>query len=102
MEIPLKTIHFLGQSITIKYRVAVSGGKTINQLIIDSNLGTARFGNDGVTYECNKNWNRKIKIFQFNFPPFPAIFFAVYGGASLDFSVKATNVQKTSLSMSYC
>ncbi len=100
VTIPIKTITFLGQSISIKYRVAVSGGKAINQLIIDSSLGVARFGNDGITYECDKKWTGKIKIFQFNFPPFPAIYFAVYGGASLEFSVKFTTVQKTSLKMS--
>ena len=55
VTIPIKTISFLGQSISIKYRVAVSGGKAINQLIIDSSLGVAKFGNDGITYECDKN-----------------------------------------------
>ena len=99
----IKKISFLKpfskQSITIKYRVAVQNGKAINQIIIESNLGTAKFGNDGISYEASKKWKKEIRIFKINFPPFPAIHFDVYAGANLDFTVKATNVKKTSLKL---
>ena len=96
----IKSIKVAKQTISIKYRIAVKNGKAINQIIIDSNLGTARFGNDGVTAEISKNWSGNKKIFQFVFPPFPAISLNIYAGGSLGFSVKFTNVQKTSLQLS--
>ena len=96
----IKSIKVAKQTISIKYRIAVKNGKAINQIIIDSNLGSARFGNDGVTAEISKNWSGNKKIFQFVFPPFPAISLNIYAGGSLGFSVKFTNVQKTSLQLS--
>ena len=96
----IKSIKVASQTISIKYRIAVKNGQAINQIIIDSNLGSARFGNDGVTAEISKNWSGNKKIFQFVFPPFPAISLNIYAGGSLGFSVKFTNVQKTSLQLS--
>ena len=95
----IKSIKVAGQTISIKYRIAVQGGKAINQIIIDSKLGSARFGNDGVTAEVSKTWSGNKKIFQFIFPPFPAISLNIYAGGSLGFSVKFTNVGKTSLQL---
>ena len=95
----IKSIKVAGQTISIKYRIAVQGGKAINQIIIDSKLGSARFGNDGVTAEVSKSWSGNKKIFQFIFPPFPAISLNIYAGGSLGFSVKFTNVGKTSLQL---
>ena len=95
----LKRISFLGQYIAFKYRVAVKDGKAINQLIIDSSLGSARFGNDGVDAEISKSWSGRYKIFTFRFPPLPIIAFSVYAGGSLGFSVKFTTILKTSLQM---
>ena len=46
----IKTINFLGQSISIKYRIGVSNGKAINQIIISSKIGEAKFGNDGTGF----------------------------------------------------
>ena len=65
----------------------------------NSKLGSARFGNDGVTAEVSKTWSGNKKIFQFIFPPFPAISLNIYAGGSLGFSVKFTNVGKTSLQL---
>ena len=95
----IKSIKVAGQTISIKYRIAVQGGKAINQIIIDSKLGSARFGNDGVTAEVSKTWSGNKKIFMFVFPPFPAISLNIYAGGSLGFSVKFTNVGKTSLQL---
>ena len=58
----IKTISFLGQTLFIKYRVAVKDGKAINQIIIDSSLGQATFGNDGVNVEINKSWSFRKKF----------------------------------------
>ena len=93
----IKTIKFLGQTFTIKYRVAVQGGKAINQIIIDSNLGKATFGNNGITYTVAKTWSGRIQIFKFVFPPFPIISLGVYAGGSLSFSVYFTTVDQTTL-----
>ena len=95
----IKTITFLKQTFSIKYRVAVSNGKAINQLIIDSKLGKATFGNGGVTYEVSKTWSGRIQVFRFTFPPFPVISLGVYAGGSLSFSIRFTTVDKTSLTL---
>ena len=41
----IKTFSFLGQKLTYKYRVAVKNGKEINEIIIDSALGSFKVGN---------------------------------------------------------
>ena len=58
----IKTITFLGQSISIKFRIAVKDGKAINQIIIDSSLGQATFYNDGIDVEINKSWSFRKKF----------------------------------------
>ena len=95
----IKTLSVAGQTISIKYRIAVVNGKAINQIIVDSSLGRATFGNDGVDVEIDKSWNFNKKIFQFPFPPFPLIGLNVYAGGSLGVNVKFTNAQKTSLQL---
>ena len=59
----LKKLSLLGKSVTFKYRIAVKDGKAINQLLIDSPLGSARFGNDGVDVEISKQWSGKSFLF---------------------------------------
>ena len=59
----IKTISFLDQKLSYKYRVAVKNGKAINELIIDSNLGSIKFGNFGVDTETISHWTGKRKIF---------------------------------------
>ena len=61
----------LGQSVTVKYHVAVQNGKPINEIIISSNLGTTKIGNTGVS--LSGGWSRTITIFKFAFPAFPLI-----------------------------
>ena len=97
--IPIKTLSVAGQSIAIKYRIAVQNGRAINQLIIDSNLGRASFGNDGVNVEINKSWSFNKRIFTFKFPPFPLLGLNVYAGGSLNVYVKFTTAQKTTLQL---
>ena len=95
----IKSLSAAGQTISIKYRIAVQNGKAINQIIIDSNIGTAKFGNDGVTAEINKSWSFNKKIFAFKFPPCPLIGLNVYASGNLNAYVKFTTVQKTSLQL---
>ena len=95
----IKSFNVAGQTISIKYRIAVQNGKAINQIIIDSNIGTAKFGNDGVTAEINKSWSFNKKIFAFKFPPCPLIGLNVYASGNLNAYVKFTTVQKTSLQL---
>ena len=95
---PIKTVSFLGQKLIYKYRVAVKDGKAINQLIIDSNLGSFKFGNtEGVDTETNKTWSGNVRLFTFKCPDNPKIIIAVYAKGSLQTSVKY--VSKDSLQM---
>ena len=96
----IKSITFLGQTFSIKYRIAVKSGKAINQIIISSNLGTATFGNGGIDYEFSKSFSKRVQVFKFVFPPFPAITLGVYAGGSLSISVKYTSSSKTGLKLS--
>ena len=41
--------NVLGQTVTVKYHVAVSKGNQINEIIIDSNWGKTTIGNTGVS-----------------------------------------------------
>ena len=41
--------NVLGQTVTVKYHVAVSKGNQINGIIIDSNIGKTTIGNTGVS-----------------------------------------------------
>ena len=98
----LKTINFLGQSMTIKYRVGVKNGKSVNLIIIKSKSGTAQFGRDGdsITGSVSRNlWSGKQEIFTFPFPPFPIISLGIYAGGSLDCSV-SVDFSKNELKLS--
>ena len=57
----IKTFSFLGQTIAYKYRVAVRNGKAINEIIVETNLGTFKFGNFGVDTETTQKWSGKKK-----------------------------------------
>jgi len=89
--------------LTIKYRVGVKNGKSVNEIIISSKKGTIKFGRDGdsISGSASKNlWNGKKEIFTIPFPPFPAISLGIYAGGSLDSSISTdltTNTVKISL-----
>ena len=83
----IKSFTVLGQTIKIKYRVAVVGGNAINELIISSNLGTFKFGNTGISYTCSKSYSYTQTIFTFTFPNFPAVSVGILATGTLSFKI---------------
>ena len=63
--------NVLGQSVTIQYHVGVSYGNPFNEIVINSNLGTATIGNTGIN--LSGSWSRSLTIFSFTFPSFPLV-----------------------------
>ena len=83
----IKSFTVLGQTIKIKYRVAVIDGNAINELIISSNLGTFKFGNTGISYTHKKTYSYTVTIFTFTFPNFPAVSVGVLATGSLTYQI---------------
>jgi len=83
----------LGQSVTVKYHVAVQNGKAINEIIISSNLGTTKIGNTGVS--LSGGWSRTITIFKFAFPAFPLITLNAKASGSISWSISASGSGKS-------
>ena len=83
----IKSFKVLGQTIKIKYRVAVVGGNAINEVIISSNLGTFKFGNTGISYATKKTYSYTQTIFTFTFPNFPAVSVGILATGSLTFQI---------------
>ena len=80
--------NVLGQTITVKYHVAVSNGNPINEIIIDSDLGKTTIGNTGASLKGT--WNKSINIFTFSFPTFPLISLTAKTKGSISWGVSAT------------
>jgi hypothetical protein len=85
--------NVLGQSVTVKYHVAVKNGKPINEIIISSNLGTTTIGNTGVS--LSGKWSKTITIFKFAFPAFPLISLNAKAKGSISWSVSASGSGKS-------
>ena len=83
----IKSFTVLGQTIKIKYRVAVIDGNAINELIISSNLGTFKFGNTGISYTHKKTYSYTVTIFTFTFPNFPAVSVGILATGSLTYQI---------------
>ena len=96
---PIKTFSVYGQKIVLKYRVAVKDGKASNQIIIDSNLGSFKFGNDGVNKSIIDGWHGKTQILTFRFPRKPEIVIGIIASGHFVYSVKHTDESKTSLNI---
>ena len=61
--IPIVSFNVLGQIITIKYELSISSTKVVNKITINSNLGTANFGNTGSSDVFSDSLNYEKKIF---------------------------------------
>jgi hypothetical protein len=85
--------NVLGQSVTVKYHVAVKNGKPINEIIISSNLGTTTIGNTGVS--LSGKWSKTITIFKFAFPAFPLISLNAKAKGSISWSVSVSGSGKS-------
>ena len=93
----IKTFSIAGQKLVFKYRVAVKNGKAINQIRIESGLGSYTFGNAGIDTEYSKTWSRTINLVDFRFPPYPNVIVGLYGTGNLEFSVKYASASKDKL-----
>ena len=93
--------NVLGQSVTIQYHVGVSYGNPFNEIVINSNLGTATIGNTGIN--LSGSWSRSLTIFSFTFPSFPLVTLNALASGYISWGVSytgsgASTVLYTSLS----
>ena len=87
-SIHIKTLSFLGTSVSIDLVASVSGGSAKCQLVVSSSMGTLTVGTSGVTFESSRNWNTgDITLFSFQFPPVPAIGIKLKAGGSASYSI---------------
>lgn len=92
----IKSFTFLGQKIFYKYRVAVLNGKAMNYLIIETNLGTFKFGNLGADSETKGSWKGKVKLFNLEVK---SVKMAIYASGTLEWEIKYIDEAKTKLRM---
>ena len=83
----IKTIKFLGQYLIIKCNSGVEDGEAFFQIVIETNYTEVAFGTDGVSATVKKTWEGDYTIFEFIFPPVPAISLGIIAGGSLTLSV---------------
>ena len=93
----LHTAYFLGQRLEFKYIVGVQKGKAISEIVIISNLGTARFGNGGVYFTLHKQFSGRYSVFKFSPKGFPFISVEVFVGGTLDILIEFTSEEKWQL-----
>ena len=91
--------NVLGQTVTVKYHVAVKNGKPINEIIIDSKLGTTTIGNTGVSLKGS--WSKTISaIFKFAFPAFPLVSINAKAKGTISWAVSVTSGSGSSVKLS--
>ena len=90
--------NVLGQTVTVKYHVAVKNGKPINEIIIDSKLGTTTIGNTGVSLKGS--WSKTITIFKFAFPAFPLVSINAKAKGTISWAVSVTSGSGSSVKLS--
>ena len=78
-----KTFHVtsfnvLGQTVSVRYVVGISGNVAYNKIVISSKLGSFEFGNKGVTGPITKGLSYSQTIFKLVPPPFPLITIGCY------------------------
>jgi len=93
----VKTFSFLGQTIAYKYRVAVRNGKAINEIIVETNLGTFKFGNFGVDTETTQKWSGKKKVFTLTTG---STVMDIYCGGTLSYTIRYLDDSRQKLQMS--
>ena len=85
----LKSLTFLGKTVSISLRVAVTGGKAICQVVIKCGSAKMTIGNTGVTAVISKTYSTgDITLFSFQFPPVPAVGVKFKAGGTISYSVK--------------
>ena len=90
--------NVLGQTVTVKYHVAVKNGKPINEIIIDSKLGTTTIDYTGVSLKGS--WSKTITIFKFAFPAFPLVSINAKAKGTISWAVSVTSGSGSSVKLS--
>ena len=93
---PIASFNVLGQTVSVKYEVGISGGKAYNRIVISSKLGSFQFGTGG--YSGTFNWSKSYSQTIFKFivpPPFSFIQIGCYvkGSVSVSLGLKGGNGQ---------
>ena len=72
----LASFNVLGQKVSVKYEIGVSGNKAYNKIVISSGRGTFEFGNTGcsASYDYRKSYSQTIFTF---YCPAPFTFVSV-------------------------
>ena len=85
--IDIAKFDVLGQEVKIYYEVSVSTTKAVNQLVIKSGLGTAKFGNEGCSASISKSYPYNKNIIAIPVPgTFGAVTINCYATGSLSWA----------------
>ena len=79
----LASFNVLGQTVSVKYVVGISGNTAYNKIVISSVLGSFEFGNQGCSGSISYSKSYSQPIFVFVVPPFPAVSVGCYVGGSV-------------------
>ena len=79
----LASFNVLGQTVSVKYVVGISGNTAYNKIVISSGLGSFEFGNQGCSGSISYSKSYSQPIFVFVVPPFPAVSVGCYVGGSV-------------------
>ena len=69
----IASFNVLGQTVSVKYEVGISGNRAYNKIVISSGIGSFAFGNTGCSGEVSWSKSYTQTIFRFVVPPFPAV-----------------------------
>ena len=79
----LASFNVLGQTVSVKYVVGISGNNAYNKIVISSGMGSFEFGNQGCSGSISYSKSYSQPIFVFVVPPFPAVSVGCYVGGSV-------------------
>ena len=69
----IASFNVLGQTVSVKYEVGISGNRAYNKIVISSGIGSFSFGNTGCSGEVSWSKSYTQTIFRLVVPPFPAV-----------------------------
>ena len=87
----LKTFKFLGLTIKFLEKLVVQKGKVTNQIIVQTDSGSAAFGYSGVSTPITKSVSQSLTILKFTVPPLPTAQMFLKGSGSLSYSIQESS-----------
>ena len=79
----LASFNVMGQTVSVKYVIGMSGSSAYNKIVISSGLGSFEFGNQGCSGSINYSKSYSVTIFKFSPPPFPLVSVGCYVKGSI-------------------